>query len=170
MSKGEKRLLIFIEIQPWECEMMFNGSTLQPLTSVCVSYGGEMEDVRFTQDSGPRGDEDEDEEDADMDFGEETGSEDTSNTDDDEPEQPIDDVWRGHSEDFDANDLIHANGDVEDEDDDEDDDDEDEDDDDDDGDTEDQPEGDDDGEDSVHDPGVIVWDVSKISRLQFRTS
>ncbi|RDB16805.1 E3 ubiquitin-protein ligase TOM1-like [Hypsizygus marmoreus] len=60
-------------------------------------YGGEMDDVHFTaEDEMDEEDEDEDE-DVEMDFGEETGSEDTSNTESEGEEEP-DEGTRGSGE------------------------------------------------------------------------
>ncbi|KAJ7132750.1 hypothetical protein C8R43DRAFT_929975 [Mycena crocata] len=92
-------------------------------------YGGEMEDVHFGAEGEMDEDEEDENEDVEMDFGEETGSEDTSNTedegeDDEDPTRQPGEVWDPEEDeeedDEDEEDLIENN---DDEDDDEDEDD-----------------------------------------------
>ncbi|KAK7057165.1 hypothetical protein R3P38DRAFT_3252330 [Favolaschia claudopus] len=90
-------------------------------------FGGEMEDVHFGAEGAMDEDGDDEDEDVEMDFGEETGSEDTSNTgdegeDEEHPHQPGE-VWDQEEdeddEDEDEDDLVEQ-GDDDDEDEDED--------------------------------------------------
>ncbi|KAJ7188201.1 hypothetical protein C8R46DRAFT_1341056 [Mycena filopes] len=81
-------------------------------------YGGEMEDVHFTAEDEMGEDEEDEDEDVEMDFGEETGSEDTSNTGDEgedleDPTRQPGEVWNTEEdeddEDDEEEDLVENN-------------------------------------------------------------
>ncbi|KAL0955931.1 hypothetical protein HGRIS_002119 [Hohenbuehelia grisea] len=64
-------------------------------------YGGEMEDVNYNAEGDIDEDEEDEDEDVDMEYGDETGSEDTSNTDDDGEEDELEDATHAASEPWD---------------------------------------------------------------------
>ncbi|KAJ7287510.1 hypothetical protein C8J57DRAFT_1707813 [Mycena rebaudengoi] len=80
-------------------------------------YGGEMEEVHFGAEDEMDEDEEDEDEDVDMDFGEETGSEDTSNTGDEGDDDDLEDPTQADDEDEDEEDLVENNAEEDDEDD-----------------------------------------------------
>jgi len=84
-------------------------------------YGGEMEDVHYTPEDEMDEDEEDEDEDVEMDFGEETGSDDTSNTDEEDEvlEDGVRDSqegWQDEDEEYEEDDIVDQDEDDEDED------------------------------------------------------
>jgi E3 ubiquitin-protein ligase HUWE1 len=85
-------------------------------------YGGEMEDVHYSPENETGEDEEDEDEDVEMDFGEETGSDDTSNTDEEEEDalegvgRESEEGWQDEDEEYEEDDLVENNEEEDDED------------------------------------------------------